>query len=82
MAHDDSERSTEEVREHRQDGAEAERQSSDDGTVWWFIAATFAFILPESLDADESVQTIGFWLGVVLILVGSVFLVRRLRRER
>lgn len=60
----------------------SERRKANYGTVWWLIAATFAFALPRSWDAGETVQSIGWWTGIVLLLVGAMFLVRDLRRER
>ncbi|GAA1452457.1 hypothetical protein ACFP47_11590 [Nesterenkonia lacusekhoensis] len=66
-----------------EDKERVRRQSSGDmGTVWWFIAATFAFILPENFGAGETIQSIGWWSGIVLMLIGAVFFVRDLRRKR
>lgn len=77
MTGQDDETRTAEARERRPD-----RRATNNGTVWWFIAATFAFALPQSWDASEAVQDIGWWIGIVLLLVGAVFFVRDLRRNR
>lgn len=66
-----------------EDNERVRRQSSGNmGTVWWFIAATFAFVLPENSGTGETVWSLSWWIGIALMLVGAVFLIRDFRRKR
>lgn len=80
MTENDHKHSTDAV--HEDDEGVRRQSSGDMRTVWWFIAATFAFVLPENFGAGETVQSIGWWGGIVLMVVGAVFLIRDFRQKR
>lgn len=62
------------------------RQQKNDGTaVWYFVAATFAAILPVVLPSpapDHWTMLVGIGLALVLLVLGGIVLGREMSSRR